>query len=539
MRSSRTFYIPWRNLTMWALLVVLIFLVTNLCTIGQYGMTWDESFGMERGENTIASVKQLVVGHQQNNFDRPLFAHPAFYATCNYLVAEFMIRWCGWKPLPAGHLLNLVTATGGLLALFFFGRTLFSPTVGFVAVLFMVLFPRFIAHAHANPKDIPVMVFAILTLMLLYRAAESGSTPMWLLAALSCAMTVTSKLDGLFLLPIFFIPWLLTRWRGEMGAAGQLRNVGWFFYALAVFVYILWPEIWLDPLHMVKAVEHFTGYFLNRDNLEYLGHSYALDKIPWHYLPLHLVIVTPLLSLMFFLIGSVSSIQMLLKKEDVFKHSLLWCWLLIPLMARWVPGTIQYDGMRHVFIVVPAMALLAAFGTERLLAWWQSGGRPALVPAAASSAILVWLGWQSVQIHPLEAYYLNEVTRSVVSPAELHRNFDFHGYGMIFKYGIDWVNAFAPAGSSVALGHDDNHDDNRQDLRPDLRWQSSLDPLAADFIIVAGWRPDLKDSLVAKPVFTLQCYGADVLWVLATTPAGQPSSGQPQSDPGKTDSGNP
>ena len=501
-----------RQPAFWAITLAVIFFVFNLTQIGRYGLSYDEPEGMERGRQTVALVVGWIDpaggGGLPSGSDW-LHHHPSFYATCNYLVSGLLIRGFGWAPIPAGHFLNLLTASAGLVVLFYLGRRLFNPRVGLSALVFMLLFPRFIAHAHFNAKDVPVMVMGTLALFLLLRAADRGRTRDWILAALGFAMAVTTKLDGLFLLPIFLNPWLIRSLRSNHRWA-DLRNLGWFCMSSFGFILLLWPELWVDPFRLLRSVVDFSGGF-HPFGQTYLGQYYPANQLPWHYTTLNLVAVTPLILLAAISAGAAGSLWRLVHWRAAFEHTLVWCWILVPVLPRLLPGTSRYDGMRHIFLVVPALALLAGLAVDRLLACRPHPAGRLLAPPGLGGALL-WSGWQVVQCHPCEAYYLNEAVRAVVPGPKLPDYFDFFGWGSLNTQGVAWVNAHAPPHATVAVG-DDFSRLFFYGLRGDLQPVQNLDQ--ADYAVVGCWRGDLQGHFHDPPVFAMRCYGMDMVDVYA------------------------
>jgi hypothetical protein len=496
----------------WAITIALAFFAINLAQIGRFGMSFDEPEGMERGRQTVALVAGLFGKEDESQMDQGsdwLHHHPSFYATCNYGVSCFLIQRLGWAPIPAGHFLNLLTASAGLVVLFYLGRRLFNPTVGLVAVIFMVLFPRFIAHAHFNAKDVPVMVLGTLALLLLHVAAGRGQTRYWILAGLGFAAAVTTKLDGLFVLPIFLIPWLVRSLRSNHRRS-DLRKFGWFSAASFGFIFLFWPELWTDPLRLIRSVLDFSGGFRDTET-SYLGQSYPMNYLPWHYIPLNLLSVTPLALAAAVGLGAAWSLRDLFRWRAAFEHTLLWCWILAPVLPRLLPGVTRYDGMRHVFLVVPALALLAGFGVAQLLAHCQNRAGRRLVPAALCGA-LIWSGWQVVECHPCEAYYLNEAVRATVPGPKLGDYFDFFGWGSLNTQGVEWINAHAPPKATVAIGEDVSRL-HFYGLRDNLQPIRDVDQ--ADYAVVGCWRQDLMEHFHSAPVFSVRCYDMNLVCVYA------------------------
>ena len=196
---------------------------------------------------------------------------------------------------------------------------------------------------------------------------------------------------------------------------------------------------------------------------------------------------------------------------SIFEHALLWCWLLVPLLARMKPGALQYDGMRHVFLVVPALALLAGFGVDQMLKQWIWRTRILFPSVAFCCGLLAWLSWQTVQIHPYQGSYLNEGVRLFIPGPKLGDYFDFYSWGTPLKAGADWLDSHAPSHASVAVP---NHLPTLQyyALRNDLRFEKADN---ADFIMVMGWRKDLRERFDSSLLFSVRCYGADLLLIYA------------------------
>ena len=202
-----------KNPAFWASTIAIAFFVINLAQIGRYGLSFDEPNAMERGRETVAlavgtiwPASGMASGMQNDrNYDW-IHLHPSFYATVNYGVSSALTKWFGWQPIPAGHFLNLLTASAGLVVLFYLGTLLFNPVVGLVAEIFMMLFPRFIGNAHFNEKDVPMMVFGTVALLLLNVAARKGQVRYWIFAGLSIGRSRHHKIGRAFCLADFFGP---------------------------------------------------------------------------------------------------------------------------------------------------------------------------------------------------------------------------------------------------------------------------------------------------------------------------------------------
>ena len=222
------------------------------------------------------------------------------------------------------------------------------------------------------------------------------------------------------------------------------------------------------------------------------------------------IAVTPLILLLAACTGMVWSLWRLFRRQDGFKHGLLWCWILLPVLPRMLPGVIKYDGMRHIFLIVPAVAIMGGLGVEQLLLRWRNRPAYKLAPIVGCAAI-IWSGWQIVECHPFEGFYLNEAVRAEVPGPKLIRYFDFFGWGTPYTQGVQWVNAHAPAHASVATEQFSVFL-HFEGLREDLT--TSEDKESADYLL-GCWNGKAPAGFHNPPAFRMRCYGANILCVYA------------------------
>jgi hypothetical protein len=500
----------------WAGAIIAGFLIWNLANLHDYGLSYDEPIGMRRGEETTGLFRAFLTGSEpEYNLTYATYQlYPSFYAFLNYQCAEFL-KDRGMDPIAAGHILNLLTGTFGLVVLFLFASRLYGERAGAWAVLFLALFPRFAAHAHYNAKDLPVMVFSLLTLYLLYLAYGSRKNILWAAAGISFGLSINAKLDALLIIPVFVGGWAIHWVQDRSYPLKQaLVHAGMLLYCALVTLFLLWPLLWLDPLLLFKAVNHFSGTF-NYFQVSYMGGLYPINEMPWHYMSVHLMAVTPLPMLMFSVIGLGLIFRQIRSKEQTLAAALLLLLLLLPLLIRLFPGALQYGGMRHVFLVVPVLAVAAGLGFCWILDHMRRFRCGSLLSFASIAVVVGWLSWQNFQVHPHQGSYLNEGVRAALPPEKLADYFDFHAWSTPLHHGVKWLNANAPEGATV-------HVPNQRYLVMHYRLRSDLivtESGPADFIMFPIWRKDLSAKLRNPPVYAVQCYGADLLLIHSPAPA--------------------
>jgi hypothetical protein len=476
--------------TLAAMIAVGLFLTGGLWNIGRYGIACDEPAGDYRGRYTAGIISRALGGHPAEMQQSAYRFHPSFYAYLNYEIKNFLIRH-SIDPIAAGHVLNLLVASFGLVVIFLLGSRMFNRRIGLLAVLLLAL--------------IPVMVFSLLSFYLLYLAVASGRTVFWTYAGFAFGLSMATKLDALIVAPIiayaYLAAWAIAPQRIKLRFFGPILFT---LVSVATF-YCLWPVLWGDPLFVFKSLNFFTGEF-NSFTVAYLDHSYAVPQVPWHYTLVHVAVVMPVITLIFVMFGICLLLARISRRESIFEINLLGCWILFPLAPRLAGWVLQYDGMRHVFIIVPALAIIGAVGFDWCITRLAAAVKiPAMAPAAGSM-VIVWLFVQCAQIHPYQGSYLNELVRAMVPRGKLGDYFDFWSWGAPMCDAVQWLNKNAHVDSTVCIAG--------AGIDPMLTWY----PLRKDIVLgdsgadyVLTWQT--KAPWDADPVFSVKCYGSRILSV--------------------------
>lgn len=494
--------------TLAAAVIIAAFAIINFHNLHQYGMSWDEPAGMFRGQDMANIISHVFRGtpYDTDYFSHSRF-HPTFYAWLNYLLSGALVQH-GMEPIAAGHVLNLIVATFGLAVIYAFATRLFSPRIGLFATLFLALYPRFIAHAHFNSKDMPVMVFAMFALYLIYLAANSRGIILWICAGVAMGVASTSKLEALMILPMSVVPAALWLFGGEFTRrkiTGPLVFAG----TSAATVFLLWPALWLDPRFGFSAVGFFSGEF-EFFQIPYLNQFYMVGHVPWHYTAVHMFAVTPILTFVCAVFGIVALAGRLRHGDKLLETSLILSWAALPVLIRCTGLFLQYDGMRHVFIVVPALAIIAALGLDWIINQFCMipGGR--LLAAAATVGSFWWLLIQCAIGHPYQGSYLNEVIRHTFPKETLGHYFDFSSWAVPMQDGVRWLNRYAPANARIRIVQGDypNFTIGSYSLRPDL---SVGNEPGSDLIVASSLYPPPEPGY--RPIFIVSCNGTPLLLI--------------------------
>lgn len=485
------------------------YLVVQLCCLGAYGATWDEPLHQIWGHAVTTYFTTGDRGPLANLPGYGTYYGPLYYWLSS-VVTDLGIGSLGLPPAAALHVLNVLTASVGVGLTFLFASEAAGPRAAALATGFLVLFPPLVAHAHYNPKDVPLMTAVVATMLFAQRALTRGRLRDAVIAGLLYGAALTAKLTALFAGGAIGLAWVAgfgeRRRRADAPEVEDLRPVGAFVAAALAAMYVLWPTAWEDPLLVPRSVAVFLTAKFFSGTMLYFGTRYAGAALPWHYTPVSLAMVTPVLTLLAFGIGVVVLARRATRLPTT--SILLLAWIFVPLAVSLAPGLIRYDGMRQFFFVVPALAVVAGIGADAVLRRMRNHRVAARAFLAAGA---LWLGGQVAQVYPFGGSYVNEAVRLAI-PSGLERWVILEGWGATYLQGVAWLGEHAEPGAEVCVpiaGALPVWDSPRPDLKfgcgPEARYE----------MFVTGY-DKITEYDARTPVFRISRYDSDLLRIYQT-----------------------
>lgn len=416
-----------RRLYWWAVGLYVVLAVAALAS----GVTsWDEETDYLGIRTQIAHAVQLLHGDAPDY--RDIHANLEYYGTIGLLPAWLL--WfiqqallVGRLTLPqalfypaAEHQLTGFYFTSHLvLAVEFLGLSLLVIAIArelgarfpWLAGCLTLMTPSLLGHSFVNPKDIPFALFYTVysfTLLKRYRSTDARWFGWSLLAA---GLLVNQKFVALapVLVTEILLFWLQSPAKRSFRRSAAVPSLG---LLLALLLqpasWGLWPWVYLREAFDTFARHEWGGCMwwggacvgINQPGWLTLRYLWNWWSIKW---PLLLVLLL-LAQLVWFLVR--------LRRNPRALHWRSAWWLLLAQIAL-VPGMAVirqsnlYDADRHTLFVYPALAVVAAFGFQRL---WQWTGpwliRRALLALTAVLALVLLL--DDLALNPYQSAYLNE-----------------------------------------------------------------------------------------------------------------------------------
>ena len=279
------------------------------------------------------------------------------------------------------HLATFLLYFMAVLAFYRLLRTRFqSRILGLTGALFLVLSPRIFADAFYNSKDLAFLscfVFSMATFQRFLRRMNYQNAA-W--HALSCAFMIDIRLIGI-ILPLATVGlaggvWLAScRHRPTITVRPFVMLA--FVAMLCGFILVFWPLLWLSPwINFRDACLQMKSYPWPGSVL-YAGAVIPATRLPWHYIPVWILITTPVAYSLFFLVGTVRLLGDIVQRplkmlaERPTDIGLLLAFVLPP-AAIIAMHSVVYDGWRHLYFIYPAFLFLAVLGVATLYSHAQA-----------------------------------------------------------------------------------------------------------------------------------------------------------------------
>ncbi len=346
--------------------VFILLLVVGLTSVGDYGLSSDEYVQRMTG---YGAFKYLIGDPGLNDYgDR--FYGTAFELPLIFL--EFLLNPETFRDVFfTRHYATFLFFYFSCIVFYFLSRRLLkSWPMAFIAVGMLILNPRIFAHAFYNSKDIIFMgqfVIAFFTMTVFMRKSSVFNS---LLHATASACLVDVRLIGI-IIPAFTLFWTALQFVQKRQATLLFKRIMLFLPVFVLLTIVFWPYLWPAPLNnFIEAFRYMSRHPTVVD-VFYLGAHYKSNALPWHYIPVWMVITIPPVYSFCFCLGVIRIITEMTKSRKIFllnktESLLLLAWFFGPIIVLIALKATIYDAWRHLFFVYPAFVIIGVKGIKML-----------------------------------------------------------------------------------------------------------------------------------------------------------------------------
>lgn len=427
-----------------------LYFITGIVICKDYGINWDDDYSRYNGLTSW----NYVFNHNNELLHSSERYHGAAMEFLLIGVEKLFNLSDSRDIFLAHHYVDFLFFFGAVVMFFAAAKIIFnSEKWALLACTMLVLSPRIFADSFFNSKDLSFLsafVFAFYSLVL-YIQKQSLSRILFHCTA--CAFAIDIRLLGIILIPISLF--VILRFI-VIEPQSRKKNIlfGFLYLAfLAGFIILFWPILWDSPYyHFRNAYMEMKRYVVNPVTAFYFGQSIDSRKLPWHYIPVWVLITTPMMFSIFWTGGIIVIIKRFLTAPLLFIRTHL-IWTIIaalcigPVVMVIILRSVVYDGWRHLFFIYPFFILIAVLGLnvtyyniqERLK-------RPAVFSFVLYLMMLLII---MINIHPYENTYFNFVALKIFSPIE--KQFEMDYWGLSYKAGLEYVLLANPNKDNIKI----------------------------------------------------------------------------------------
>ena len=311
------------------------------------------------------------------------------------------------------HILNAIA--GWLIVLFTWltAKELSNKRTAMIAVVLLLLSPRFIGHSFNNLKDIPFALGFIASLFFLLKYIEemkesSFRYKLGLIA--SIAFTISIRPGGLLLYAYMWMfaairYWQLYRFnlKQALPEAIPLLYITFTSYFAGL---LFWPYALENPIwHPIQSSIVMTDYYVTIRQL-FEGTFYWSDQLPWYYLTKYIFITIPVV-VIFGMVLSIIFIRKSFRNKLIgLNMFILLFYILFPILFILIKSSNVYGAWRHVLFIYPPLIIFSGMGISRSFEKFKNRHEKYTFAALILIFSLQPLIFM-IRNHPLEIVYFN------------------------------------------------------------------------------------------------------------------------------------
>lgn len=324
-----------------------------------------------------------------------------------------------------------------------------SQATALLGCLFLVLSPRIFANSFYNTYDIPFLSLYIITLWTLQNWLNKNNLLAAFYHAFACALLIGVRPIGLIVPLITFLAFLILTVKTPHINEKRKNSILFICYSilLAILTTLFWPLLWQSPIKgFMRIIEEnlrfsfpFQGRFL------YIGQLLTQKELPWHYVPLWMLITIPISYILFFCVGCYTSIRSFFH-TNTLQYKL---WQIILLLYFFIPLLLTkgklYDTWRHIYFIYPIFVIFSLIGINNLLLHIQhclknniTSKTFLVIIITLTSLDIFQTAHFMIKEHPLQNVYFNKIAGATLK--EIKSGFDIDYWGLAYKQALEKIS---------------------------------------------------------------------------------------------------
>ncbi len=426
------------------ILLYVLLLFSGFSIYKDYGLSWDEH--TSRVGNGLINYDYIT----KKNYDALINGNEKYHGPAFELVLiglEKLLKLDDSQDIYfMRHLVTFLCFCIGVLFFYLICLRFYKREfLAFTAALFLILSPRIFAESFYNSKDLAFLSLFIVNIYTALVFAEKKNFRSALMHGLITGFTIDIRLPGIIIpaITLFFscIDFILSTeiQTKKIRIAG---NTLLYLLFTACFVVLFWPVLWKAPLNHLADAFHEMSKYPWEGKVLFMGSYIPAPHLPWYYIPVWLIITTPVLYIFLFITGIIfvtkSIIQNRLKSFTEFKyHFLILYGFFAPLLMVILLHSVVYDSWRHLYFIYPSFLLIAVAGLQKVFDWLQKKTVLRVVIYLVLFAGVSKTLYDMIRLHPFQYVYFNSLAGKNMN--EVKKKFEMDYWGLSYKEGLNYI----------------------------------------------------------------------------------------------------
>ncbi|MFN3996910.1 hypothetical protein [Algoriphagus sp.] len=373
----------------WIKVFFFAYLILGLLIVPDYGITMDEPIQRKHGMVAFEYVNETlnlfpsipkVTNENLSTYDHRDYG--MFFQLMAYSLEQILGIDNSRDVFRLRHVMVFSLFWLGLL---YFYKALSirfkNDGLAFVGILMVILSPRIFGDSFTNPKDIPLLSWFMISIYTSIKFANNRNPKSTIVHALISSLAIGSRIVGL-LIPVVTIVWILVEFlfqRQDRKWQEPILTISTFIILVMMFTFSLWPVLWENPIDSFLYSFQSMKKFRWSGSMLYMGEMIHSSSIPWHYIPIWILVSTPISITVFFLAGLSSTLKELIQKKAAFFNNqenrtdlANFMFFFAPILSVVLFNSVLYNGWRHLYFIYPAMVWIGIIGLKGLWAYLLS-----------------------------------------------------------------------------------------------------------------------------------------------------------------------
>jgi hypothetical protein len=420
-------------------LFFIAYLLLGLAIHDDFGVAWDEGAWRALG---VATVRYVVDGNPDLLTNQDRYNGPVFQVLLVAVERLFNLTEDSRAVFLMRHLVNFLLFYIGVIFFYHLCKRNFgSRVMGLLGASFLVLSPRIFAQSFYNSSDIALLVMFIISFYTLVSFGRKPSIRMAILHGLASALTVNIRTMGV-LVPALTLLWLgwIFLCSDKPQKAKTLASSVVYLVALFSLSLLFWPALWSNPLVQLQEALGYMRDVPWGNSVLYRGQMTRSTDLPWHYIPVWIVITTPLFYVANFFVGCSILILTFLTRTRIFlneqgQNILFLLWFILPVGAVCLLRPGLYDAWRHLFFVYPAFLMISLRGIHFIYQILRPGLKNLFVVVILLS--MLHTSWEMAGLHPYQNVYFNRLAGRDMKAVKQKYELDY--WGLSYRQALEYI----------------------------------------------------------------------------------------------------